>query len=167
MKLDKATSDAIRDILEGRSQSHELSPITRRMLEVVLLVSDNCDELEAMRAARSGDPSALSVLIETGVDMQFPDTRAFVAAKVRGDNGRRKKADDLVLYRIQAALRILDYVHGHGLNQAQAIRKFMDDGHATSPSFDTVKSDFTRGREELRSVFETLGLPIGEALQKS
>lgn len=166
MGLSKAGVKALRDILEGNTPHDELSPLTRRLVEIFLFVEENRDELDALVAAEAGDFSLLADIVEKGDRLELTDVRAFIAARLRGDRQTRQKSFEQKLRRIQTFLLVNNFVHERGLSQNKAYEKLMDDGHAISQSVDTVKCDYYRGRDELREVSEALGLPIGKALQK-
>lgn len=170
MKLPEATRDALKKYLTGEAHHPAITPTIRRMLEVFLFADENHDELEALRIAEEhADFEPLAKLIEIAGELRTPDARTFVAARLRGKKRKagNKLTDENMLRRIRLVYRVLDLMNERGMTQSQALENCIaDDGSLAQDggSFETIRSDFKRGRSEFREVLEKLGLPIGPRL---
>lgn len=170
MKLSEASRDALKKYLSGEAHHPALTPTTRRILEVFLFADENYDELEAVRIAKEhADFEPLAEQIEITGELRTPDARTFVAARLLGK--KRKPGNKLTqghkLRRIRLVDRVLDLMNERGMTQSQALENCLADGGYFAQdggSFETIRSDFQRGRSEYREVLENLGLPIGPAL---
>ncbi|NRP13974.1 MULTISPECIES: hypothetical protein [unclassified Aliiroseovarius] len=169
MKLPEATRDALKKYLTGEAHHPALTPTTRRMLEVFLLADENHDELEALRIAEEhADFEPLAKLIEITGELRTPDARTFVAARLRGKKRRpgNKLTEENMLRRIRLVHRVWDLENERKMTQSQALNHCLaDDGSLAQYSgFETIRSDFQRGRSEFHDVLEKLGFPIGPEL---
>lgn len=170
MKLPVATRDALMKYLTGETHHPALPPTTRRMLEVFLFVDENHDELEALRIAREhADFNPLAELIETKGELRTPDARAYVADRLRGKTRKpgTKLTDANMLRRILLFHRVTDLMNEDGMTQTKALQHCLENHGSLAVnggSFETIRSDFQRGRSEFLEVLEKLGLPIGRGL---
>jgi hypothetical protein len=171
MTLHQATRDALRKYLNGEMHHPALTPVTKRLLEAFHFAEENQEELEALRAAEEeGDFEKLARLVETKGELRIPDGRAYVAARLRGEKRKQgaKRTIENSLRRIQLYLRVADLVREEKISEAEALRRCMGNHHefGATTSFDTISSDFKRGKDELRCVLESLGFKTGTAFQK-
>lgn len=164
MKHDDATHEALEEYVSGRAYHPKMTPVTKRMLEVFLFFNEHREELDALTKAKEGNATELAELIETKGELQTADARAYVAARVRGDPKRRLKCEANTFRRARLWLRVTEIVEEEGMTQAAALKLFMEENPIIG--FDTIRSDFKRGGEELRKALEALGFKTGPAFQK-
>lgn len=117
MKLDDATREALRD------------PVTRRLLQVFLCGKKHREEFEALREAEENNNlEKLAELVETKGELRVPDARAYVAARLRGENRKRgnKRTIENILRRIRLFMEVQDCMHTFQESQANALRRALE-----------------------------------------
>jgi macrodomain Ter protein organizer (MatP/YcbG family) len=169
MTMHEATRKALQEYVDGKAQHPNMNPNTKRAIEVFLYAEENKLELDALIAAKGGDPTKLAELVEAKGQLHTADGRAYVAARLRGEQRTRKPAIDNTYRRIRLWQRVTDIMYEDGTTQTDALNRCLEDKTefgGYQGSFETIRSDFKRGRDDFRKVLETLGFKAGPALQK-
>jgi len=169
MNLDEVTRRAFQDFVDGRRHLPDASPLTKRLVEIILFIDQNKDELDALAAAKNGNLEPLAKIVESKGKLQVLDARSFVAERIRGAKKQQggARAQDNIFRRVQLFMKVSDLIAEEGLTQSTAIQRLMSEGFVTSKSFDTIRSDFRLGRKEFYEVFDALGFKVESLEQKS